>query len=92
MPCRQVFVVHTTEGAGCQQTVRSSWEAHCDMPLPSKFAAMVEVRTEDDDDAPTTLVPSCCLLSPAGLCRSPRRLDPDVHRAVLQSVAGKWVM
>ena len=60
------------------------------MPLPSEIAAVVDVRTEHDEDAPTTPVPSCCLLSGAGLCRSTSRLDTEVHRAVLQSVAGKW--
>ena len=91
MPCRQVIVVHATEGAGCHQAVRSSWEAHCDMPLPSEIAAVVDVRTEHDEDAPTTPVPSCCLLSAAGLCRTTSRPDTEVHRAVLQSVAGKLV-
>ena len=85
-------MVHATEGAGCPEAVRSSWEANCDMPLPSEIAAVVDVRTERDEDAPTTPVPSCCLLNAAGLCRSTSRLDTEVHSAVLQSVAGKWVV
>ena len=84
--------VRVTEGAGCPQAVRSSWQAHCDMPLPSEIAAMVDARTEQDEDAPTTPVPSCCLLSAAGLCRITSLPDTEVHRAVLQSVAGKWVL